>query len=59
MEYIKGVQINNINKNSNIHFGLKKIMYFEIILKKIIEKITGNEDGLEANNKKIIKKSSK
>ncbi len=57
--YIIGVEIKRINRNNKILFGSNKILYFEIIRKKIIENITGNEAGLEANSKNIIKKSSK
>tara|TARA_A100001035_G_C27483919_1_gene364472 strand:+ start:318 stop:572 length:255 start_codon:yes stop_codon:yes gene_type:complete len=58
-EKTKGVEINKVIKDSKIIFELNKNWYFEIKIKKIIEKITGNEDGLDANNKIITKKSCK
>ena len=54
-----GVEIKRINRNNKILFGSNKFLYFEIVRKKITENITGNEAGLEANSKNIIKKSSK
>ena len=48
-----------INKKNKIFFFFDRICKFETRVKKIIEKITGIEAGLEANNKSIIKKSSK
>tara|TARA_B100001029_G_C14581714_1_gene194319 strand:+ start:52 stop:264 length:213 start_codon:yes stop_codon:yes gene_type:complete len=54
-----GVKINIASKNSKIFFGVKKIWYIEIEIKKTIANITGIEDGLEVNNKNIMKISSK
>ena len=57
--YTIGVKINRIDRNNKILFGSNKILNFAIVRKKIIENTTGNEAGLEANSKNIIKKSSK
>ena len=52
----KGIEINAPNINNNAIFGLGKIWYFEIKINREIAKITGIEDGLDTNIKKIIKK---
>ena len=55
----KGIEKNIIKINNIIFFWLKKIFNFEIIINDTIIKITGIEDGLEVNNRRIIIKSSK
>ena len=44
---------------NNIVLGLLSIWDFEIVKKKIIAKMIGNEDGLEISSNDIIKKRDK
>ena len=53
------MEININNTNSKMFFDFKKNLCFEITIKKIIENITGIEDGLDAKSKNSIKKSCK
>ena len=54
----KGIEINIANTKNKIFSCFKKIWDFEIKTNNIITTTTGIEDGLEANSKKIIIKSS-
>jgi hypothetical protein len=56
---IKGIEINNIRTKISLCSCLEKIWNFKIIIKKKIAKITGTEEGLEANKKNVIKIISK